>query len=255
MRIGPNVPNAAAAQELMWDAMERIHNDPDAAASLCHAALKIDPRCVDALTMLAEIENEDLDDFVERMRRAVRIGRAALGAERFREQRGVFWLDHETRPFMRAMARLAEGLLQYRTKEAAAEAIPIYEEMLDLNPNDNQGVRDLLLACTLRLRRYDAAAATLQRYREEASASHAWAGVLLAHATGDVAGAVARLAKARQANPHIEAFLTGRKRRPRGRPPLYQLGSIEEAIITADILAEAWTAHPKSRAWLREQHA
>jgi len=45
---------------------------------------------------------------------------------------------------MRAMAILSNALIEWGTTEALEEAIKIHEEMLTLNPNDNQGVRDWL---------------------------------------------------------------------------------------------------------------
>ena len=54
---------------------------------------------------------------------------------------GPFWLDLDSRPFMRATH--GKGLCLWRL-ERAQEARAVFEDMLRWNPNDNQGVRFLL---------------------------------------------------------------------------------------------------------------
>jgi tetratricopeptide (TPR) repeat protein len=52
-----------------------------------------------------------------------------------------FWLDVDSRPFMRALH--GQGLCYYRLGRTQ-EAQRVFERMYKLNPNDNQGVRFLL---------------------------------------------------------------------------------------------------------------
>jgi len=241
------------AQELMWDAMDVINaGDEQKAATLCHKALDIYPDCVDALTMLAEIRCERTIDYVDEMREAIDAGRRDLGAQCFKEDRGEFWGLIETRPFMRAMEQLAFALLDWGTPERADEAIEIFEEMLELNPNDNQGVRDWLAGCYLARKRYNDAEALFEQYPEDWLAAPAWAKVLLAHVTEGEARASELLAEARKRNAHVEQYLTGRKRRPRNRPGMYSPGDETEAVYCTDMLWGAWKAHPKARKWLKE---
>jgi len=104
------------AQEIMWDAMEAASGDDAAKAeSLYRKALEVYPDCVDALTMLAEIECELTKDYVEKLREAVEAGQRDLGPAYFKEERGYFWGLIETRPFMRAMAQLGFALLDWGT--------------------------------------------------------------------------------------------------------------------------------------------
>jgi tetratricopeptide (TPR) repeat protein len=55
--------------------------------------------------------------------------------------RGVFWGDLRSRPYMRALH--GQGLCFYRLGRRD-EARRVYARMLELNPNDNQGVRFLI---------------------------------------------------------------------------------------------------------------
>ncbi|MFG0285438.1 MAG: tetratricopeptide repeat protein [Phycisphaerales bacterium JB039] len=236
----------------MWEAMDSISGGNELrATSLCQQALGVYPDCVDALAMLAEIKCERTGEYVEE-RRAIEAGRRDLGDRCFAEDRGDFWGLIETRPFMRAMAQLAFALLDWGTPERIDEAIGIFEEMLDLNPNDNQGVRDWLAGCYLARKRYNDAAALFERYPNDWLAAPAWARVLLAHQSDGEARAVELLAHARKRNAYVEQYLTGRKRRPRRRAETYSPGDETEAVYCVDMLWAAWTAHPKARKWLKE---
>ncbi len=252
MKLVGRMSRRDEAQELMWDAMKVIHDDDRKAATLCRKALDIYPDCTDALTMLAEIETDTVRDFVNAMRRAVEAGRHDLGPKCFKEDIGHFWGLIETRPFMRAMAMLADALIQWGTHEAVDEAIEIHEEMLDLNPNDNQGVRDWLAGLYLARKRYDDATALFGRYPEDWLAAPAWAKVLHGYVTVGEKHAAQELVEARKRNPHVEQYLTGRKRRPRTRAGAYSPGDEAEAVYCADMLWEAWKRHPKAKKWLKE---
>lgn len=252
MRLTGNTDPRTEAQELMWDALEVVYEDPGAAEQLCHKALGIYPDCTDALTMLAELECALLCDYVTRMREAIAAGRRDLGPKCFKEGQGHFWGILETRPFMRALAQLSMALLEWGIDEAVDEAIEIQEEMLELNPNDNQGVRDWLAGCYLARKRYDDAEALFARYPDDWLSTPAWARVLHAYLTDGTERAVELLAEARERNPHVEQYLTGRKRRPRNRPAAYSPGDKSEAIYCANVLWEAWKKHPKAKKWLKE---
>lgn len=240
------------AEDLVWEAVDLLGSDNERAAESCRRALKIYPDCVDAMSILAELECQRVRDYVAALRKAVEAGRRDLGPGYFKEDRGYFWGLIETRPFMRAMAQLVESLLEWGTEQHIDEAISIQEEMLELNPNDNQGIRDVIAACYLQRKRYKEAADLFKRYEKDWMAAPSWARVLLAHATGEQDRAEVLLNEARKQNPYVELYLTGRKRRPRTWPGYYTPGEDTEAVFCADTLWEAWKKHPKSKRWLKE---
>ena len=55
--------------------------------------------------------------------------------------KGDFWSFIETRPYMRAKAQLTDELW---AAGFAEESIKHYKDMIELNPNNNQGVRYIL---------------------------------------------------------------------------------------------------------------
>ena len=239
---------ADEAQDIAYQAMEA--SDAQTAVKLAMQAVDLDPNCVDALIILAQAGSRSPDDLIENMRMAVDVGERALGDDYFEEHRGHFWGLLETRPYMRARQELADLL---REAGRTDEAVEHYEQMLDLNPNDNQGLRDLLLACYLLGRNLAGAERLFQQFDGDASATFQWARVLEKHLADDGDGAVATLRSARKDNPFVEDYLTGKKRPPRNLPGYYSPGEESEAQYVAINLRPVWKKHGSAVAWLKAQ--
>ena len=85
------------ARDLAYDAMESY--DPKEAVRLCRKAIELDPRCVDALIIMAGVV-DDLDERAQNLARVVQIAEEDLGGERgLEENKGYFWGMLETRPY------------------------------------------------------------------------------------------------------------------------------------------------------------
>lgn len=125
------------SQDLVFEAYEQTVTK---GKKLVKQALELDPNNADAYNYLASIE-KDIDKAITQYEKAIKAGEKTLGKKFFKEEKEYFWGMLETRPYMRAKAGLADCL--YAKKEVG-KAIEIYEEMLELNPNDNQGIRYLL---------------------------------------------------------------------------------------------------------------
>ncbi|MGD2111664.1 MAG: tetratricopeptide repeat protein [Phycisphaerae bacterium] len=254
-RGGSSLPSAGGprsasekAQELAYQAMES--DNINTAVEMAMKAVELDRRCVDALIILAHAGSDSQDELIENLEKTVGMGEQALGEGFFEENRGHFWGLIETRPYMRARQELADLLREAgRTDEAVAH----YEAMLELNPNDNQGVRDLLLACYLTRSDLDGARRLFDQYEEDGSATFQWSRVLERHLAGDEAKAATLLAEARKDNTFVEPYLTGQKRMPRTLPEYYSPGDDSEAKYVALNLRPAWKGHRASVAWLKAQ--
>lgn len=130
------------------------------------------------------LENEDLLAV-----QGVAAGRRALGEAFFkdRENLGHFWGILSTRPYMRAMEGLAHTQWELDQRE---ESLKTYRELLRLNPNDNQGIRYVVMDLLLEMGRDDEARKLLSKYKGVFSANWAHAAVLLAFKKeGDVPAA------------------------------------------------------------------
>jgi tetratricopeptide (TPR) repeat protein len=237
-----------AAQELAFDAMEA--ESESQARKLAKRALAKDPDCLDALVLLTSLDAKSPREAIEGLQKAVAAGERSLGATFIRENKGDFWGILETRPYMRALAELANLL---RGQGIYLDAIRHYEKMLELNPGDNQGVRDPLLGLYLAVSDLEGAGKLLKKYKEDSMANFAWGRVLERFLAGDLGGAEAALKAARKANGHMELYMSGRKALPKYLPGSYSPGSEEEAILCLDTMTVAWAAHEDALFWMMER--
>jgi tetratricopeptide (TPR) repeat protein len=239
------------AQEHAYNAMEAMANeDWELAHHEAMKAIKLDPNCVDALAVMSQLGSENETELIDNLRRTVERGEKSLGKKFFQENTGWFWGLHETRPYMRARAQLA-GLLSESGR--VDEAIGHWEEMLRLNPGDNQGLRYPLMGGYLEQGNLQGVERLFSEYPDEGSAMFAWARVLASFLTGKESAAAKDLAEARKANKHVEAYLIGRKKTPTDGPGYYSPGEPSEAIVCMREIGSAWTKHPAAIDWLKEQ--
>ena len=213
-------------------------------------AVDIDPNCVDALHILSVLGSESDEELIDHLRRTIERGKKGLGKKFFKENAGHFWGMIETRPYMRVLGELARLL---NSTGKAEEAITHWEEMLRLNPGDNQGIRYPLLGAYLEIGSQSGANQIFADYPDEGSAMFAWAQVLANFLTGDEKAATRSLSTARKANKHVEAFLTGRKKLPKDPPGYYSPGEPSEAYVCVEEIGAAWKKHPEAMKWLKQQ--
>ena len=236
-----------AAQEIIYDAWEAA--DRRKRVALAKKALALSPLCADAYVLLAQETARDLDQEIDLYRQGVLAGEKALGKACFREEVGHFWGLLETRPYMRARQGLAQKLWDKGSRD---EAVAHFKDMLRLNPNDNQGIRYLLIDCLLLLGRDEEAADLTTTYKEDGSAAWIWSRALLAfRSSGDQTEAREMLSWAHNENRHVAPLLLGDKKMPRQLPAYISCGSKDEAVAYVHGAAPAWSATPGAIAWLR----
>jgi tetratricopeptide (TPR) repeat protein len=149
---------------------------------------------------------------------------------------------------MRALHGLAQGAWDAGKRD---EAVTHYREMLRLNPNDNQGIRYLLLDSLLALGRDGEAADLLKQYQDDGAGAWAWSEALLAfRRSGNCLASRQALAQAVESNPHVPAYLLGRRKMPRQLPEYISWGDASEAVAYVHGAAEAWASAPGALAWL-----
>lgn len=225
----------------------------DAMIALSYAlrAVRLDPACLDARVLLAISAGGPPSELIEELETIVAVGEADLGPDFFKQNRGEFWGLIETRPYMRARHNLAHEL--YKAGRIA-EAIQHYEEMLQLNPEDNQGLRYSLLGHYLEIDDLDGFRRLFQVYGGEPIAMVLWACVLERYLSSDLIGAVEVLQQARRQNPHVEPFLVGKAKLPKSRPDYYGIGDVSEAMTCMDAIGPAWKKHREAIQWLKKEH-
>lgn len=234
-------------QDLMYEAFEASLRTQR--IKLAKEALAISENCADAYVLLAEESARSLEEAGDLYAAGVEAGKRALGEKMFAEAEGHFWGVVETRPYMRARAGLASCLWQLGQRQAAIEH---YEEMLRLNPGDNQGIRYLLLTAYLAEGLDAAAERLLDEYEDDASATWLYNRVLLIYRQ-EKSGKKARaqLQEALQYNPYVPAYLLGRKRLPKHLPPYVGFGDENEAVYYAAEASHLWVEQEGALDWLQ----
>ncbi len=234
------------AQNLIYRAFEE--RNLKRRIELAHEALRICPDCADAHVLLAE-HAATRKQALAHYERGVVAGERALGPKAFQDSVGHFWGILETRPYMRARLGLAHALWIAAKRD---EAVSHLQEMLRLNPNDNQGVRYTLAGFLLFLDRDDDLARLLEQYPDERSAAWGYTKALLAYRRhGDGPEAQNILKQAIKTNRHVPVYLTGAKFPPAAPPNHYSPGDENEALQYVGSFLAGWKSTLGAVAWLR----
>jgi tetratricopeptide (TPR) repeat protein len=218
---------------------------PKSRLPLLAKSLDISPLCADAYSLLGEILVLPPADTAIIYERGVTAASIVLGPENVAAYRGEFWTFLETRPYMRALYGLATTLFRSGKPE---KAIPHFEAMLALNPNDDQNAAPLLLACLLQLDRDRDAAILLNSYTGDPTI-WAYTHLLVAYRRGqaETEKTAAWVKKARRANPHIPLALAGQPLPPPTKRPQ---ASPQEAAAYAAAFGPEWARSEGALTWL-----
>ena len=236
------------AQELMYDAWDA--DTKRERIALAKRALEISDLCADAHVLLAEEVATNVIEARRHYEAGVAAGEKALGARAFEEDVGRFWGILETRPYMRARAGLAECLWEHGERDGA---IAHLQDMLRLNPNDNQGLRHILTGWLLAVQDHEALEKLIEAYDDDVFAEWAYTKTLLAFRQhGPSSQAKAALKTAWTRNAFVPTLLTGARKIPRSIADHYSLGSKEEAVLYVLANKENWSATEGALQWLHD---
>jgi len=233
------------AQELAYEAMDTP--DPFEALELTNKALQLDPDCIDAYLQMTNLTSASIPETITKVKKIIVRTEQKLGRKYFEENKGHFWGLVETRPYMRALDFLVSTL---RKTGKTDEAIRQAEEMLELNPDDNQGIRDSLLGMYLETGNLEGARILFEKYPSEYFVIFLWGRVLERYLSGDLKKAAKIFKKAQERNPHVLDYLTGRKHPPSELIDFYSPGDENEAILCLEEIGSAWQKHPEAIEWL-----
>jgi tetratricopeptide (TPR) repeat protein len=247
-----------SAQDLVYDGWEALSEmsgpgDPELAERHFREALKLDPTLADAYNGLAQIAERagDLHAAEEHYRQAYMVAREALGSES--PQAYVWWLDLETRPYMRARHGL--GWIYWQTGRLD-EAIAEYEALLHLNKNDNQGTRYLIGPLYQLAGDNKSALEAYDRFskdypEDEGDPHHSFCWGLALYESGDRQGAVAKWRRACFENIYIAPLLLGEPSPPDDIRLFTNLMWPDYAQEYIGLYGELWKRSPQGLACLR----
>ncbi|HEY4587854.1 MAG TPA: tetratricopeptide repeat protein, partial [Thermoanaerobaculia bacterium] len=216
---------------------------------IARQALEVWPDCADAYGFLAG-RAPDLESAARLYELGMAAGERTMGADAF-EQAGHFWGILETRPYMRARAGLAKVLVE---QERLAEAVEHYQEMLRLNPNDNQGLRHTLVNLLIELDRDEEARKLVESYPEDGALLEFPRALLLFRRDGDSLEARRALNQAVRSNRFVPGMLLG-DRVPPPRDDSYSPSGEDEAGLYLVLARDTWDDTEGALEWLRKRTA
>ncbi|WP_165735973.1 UPF0149 family protein [Pseudoalteromonas sp. C8] len=212
-----------------------------------------EPNELDELDELLELVLADTElKALEPMQMLLEIMESGLITKQFiKDNTGYFWGLHETRPYMMLRAHRAKiHALHGYTQKAQSEL----EELLKLNPNDNQANRFLLMNCLIINKQWEKLEALLADFDFQelhTTASRALS-AFVKHGDSKPANDYKKMLQ--QQNKHFTKILTGQEKLKEQQPPYFSPGSKEEVGVYLDSLGkQAWISVPASLFWLRKK--
>lgn len=210
-------------------------------------ALELDSDCIEAYEFLGNLYDFPAisDAFYEK---GISIGRKKFGSKYFKENKGHFWLLHETRPFMRCMHLHANCLYEMNKIQ---ESIEVFEEMIELNPNDNQGIRDQLLLYLIEVEDKVKFTKYEKQYKNDFMTFALFNRALFAFINeGETKNAETLLRRALLQNKYVAKKLIS-KRNSIFDSDGYTSGSEEEADYYVSHSKRIWESKPGTKDWLK----
>jgi tetratricopeptide (TPR) repeat protein len=236
------------AQDLVYAAYDLTRTK---AKAIIEKALKLDPDCIEAYEFLGSLENtaELAILFYEK---SISIGRRIFGGKYMKDHKGMFWGFHETRPFMRCLQHYSDCLY---AMGKVKECIAVLEEMIELNPSDNQGVRDPLLLYLIQIDDAQKFLKYAKMYKEDSLAFPLFNRALFAYKTeGETKSSNSKLMKALKQNKFVAQRLLSNKSIT-NLPDHYGFGDENEADYYAGIAQHVWASTKGAREWLKKHSA
>jgi tetratricopeptide (TPR) repeat protein len=185
------------AQDLIFEAVELPE---EKGYELALKALHMDPDCIEAYEYLGALEPIPQTAILY-YKNGIEIGKRIFAKSYFKDSIGQFWMIHETRAFMRCMQAYADCL---KDLGRYSDSISVLEEMIRLNPNDNQGVRDQLLLYLIRINEFNKFRKYDKMFKEDFGAFTSFNRALFAFKTeGLTTNSNALLQKAIKSNKYI----------------------------------------------------
>ena len=234
------------AQDLIFKAFELPE---DEGYNLALKAIQMDIDCIEAYEYLGALEPIPHTAIIY-YKTGIEIGKRIYSKTHFRNGIGNFWLIHETRPFMRCMQAYAECL---KEMDRVRDAVSVFEEMIRLNPNDNQGVRDHLLIYLIKINEFNKFRKYDKLYKDDPGAFPSFNRALFAFRTlGSSTISNELLEKAIESNKYVVPMLL-KKSLDDKFVDVFGFGNENEAIYYCSFAHQIWHETPGAIDWIKSR--
>lgn len=225
----------------------------DKAERIFRTVLSEMPDHLDAIHHLAIVLSERSlpDEAHDLWAQAVRIGRKAFPKDFKIGKDRLDWGWLENRPFLRCLHGLA--LTKYDDGEIE-EALQLFQELLSLNPNDNQGVRVVAVEALFNLGELESALVITMRYPDDVMPATIYGRALALFKLGRRKEATVALRDAIEYQPLVVKELLKTKHRLPGtaKPGVFTMGGADEAYYYWQRWGQYWQEDAEALNWLRK---
>jgi len=221
----------------------------DEAKILAKRALVAYPDCTPAHIFLAN-KQTDLKKAISHYKSAIAIEEKFIGKKYLKKHKGHFWGIPETRPYM---VTLFSMMMSYKEFGEYEEAIKICENMLELNPHDNQGARYALIPLYLTKKMDDKAEKLCKKYDNDAGIAWYFAKALIEYRKNPGSDSVKEcIREAHKHNPHVFKYMLDENKLPQNLPEHYGFGDDAEAVTFMHESKMLWNSCPEFIDFIRE---
>lgn len=246
----PSLPkDKLSSRQQAEDLVLKAYNLPPAEGKkIAEEALQLNEDCIDAYEYLGVTENS-LEKSAEFFTKGIEIGRKLFLGENLEKYEGEFWGMHETRPFMRCLYYFSDCLYEMDKKQKTVEVL---EELILLNPNDNQGVRNQLCLYCLELNLYEKFELYTSMFEEDMGVFPSYNNALFSFKTsGETERTNSLLQEALEYNKYVPKILIS-KNKITESPIYHGIGDENEAIYYAHFAQSIWQKNPNALIWLKK---
>ena len=234
------------------EGIEWLDDQPKLAASIFRKLIDDYPEHLDAyhhLALALDVMGKDAEAFEVR-ERAVKTALEVFPPHFSMEQDRLQWGFLENRPFLRLYQSFGWQLMKRGQVE---EALAVSENILVMNPNDNQGVRSLVVGCHFALHEPAGVLSLCRQYPNDMMEHVLYGKALALFQLGRLKPAGKALRAAFQCFPLIALeLLKNRHQKPKGANARYiALGSPQQAYLYWKEQGRYWTETPGTVDFLR----
>ena len=188
---------------------------------------------------------------VKYMKKAIEEAKNKISPEDFKDLKGQLWLEHNARPYMRLKKDLAD--LYYLGKEYDKSIKELWE-LIELNGNDNQGVRFDLANQLLNRVRFKDFEKLMDLFKDDTSTFMIYSKALYAYKKGDILNAKRYIKMAFEENEYVPQIIMGLAEAIRTDEMSYTVGGQDEASLYVVSSIDTWVKFDDALYWLVDEY-
>jgi tetratricopeptide (TPR) repeat protein len=197
-----------------WDAVEMLGYDDQTAEIIFKFLINKFPFFIDAynhLSIAFRNQKKDFESYIT-AEKAYKIGKECFSKEFDITKDKLIWSCLDNRPFLRSCQIFG---LESQLKGDYEKAVELYDEILRLNENDNQGVRFLKLECLFAIKNYTLVRQLLDKLSDDWSIETTYGRVVLEIISDNIELAEKSLPSALKSNRFLpDEIIKGKHKAP-----------------------------------------